>query len=116
MDAATTIDLTPIAAEKLRDLRGEDPTKSYLRLFVAGQGCCGVRFGLAFEEKTEPQDAVVESSGVPLTIDPESQPFCEGATIDYVETPTGAGFTVRGAAAAQGSNGGGCACGHGGGH
>jgi len=100
------IELTPVAADKLRELRRDDPAKAVLRLYVAGKSCCSTRYGLAFDDGADPQDIVSELEGIPVAIDPLSAPHCEGATIDFVDSPSGAGFFVRGAA-----TGGGCACG-----
>jgi iron-sulfur cluster insertion protein len=106
MDAATLIEVTPVAAGKLRELRGDDPQRAYLRLYVAGQSCCSTRYGMAFDAVTKPEDTVAEHTGIQFAIDPESRPSVEGATIDWVETPEGAGFTVKGV-----GGGSGCSCG-----
>jgi iron-sulfur cluster assembly protein len=100
------IEMTREAALRLKELRGDDPTKAVLRLYVAGKSCCSTRYGLAFDDVPDPQDAVSELQGIRVAIDPLSAPHCEGATIDFVDSPSGAGFFVRGAA-----TGGGCACG-----
>lgn len=100
------IELTSVAADKLRELRGDDPAKAIVRLYVSGKSCCATQYGLAFDKGADPQDTVTELQGIPLAIDPLSAPHCEGATIDFVDSDAGAGFFVRGA-----STGGGCACG-----
>jgi iron-sulfur cluster insertion protein len=108
------IELTPVAAEKLREIRGSQPSRAYLRVWVAGRTCSGYQYGLAFDDNTEDKDTVSEVSGIPLAVDAVSQPYCEGATIDYVNTPEGEGFIVRNATitAEGGGCGGGCSCGH----
>ena len=109
------IDLTPLAAEKLTGLIAANPERRYLRVFVSGRSCSGVRYGLALDEGPLPDDAVLQRSGVAVTIDPDSLPFVEGATIDFVDAELGGGFTVRNPAAESaetgGGCGGGCACG-----
>jgi len=100
------IELTTVAADKLRELRGGDPTRAFVRLYVAGKSCCGYRYALAFDERTEDDDVVTEQAGIPVAIDVESQPFCEGATVDYVDETFGGGFVVR-----NERFGGGCSCG-----
>lgn len=101
------IELTPAAAGKLKELRGDDPGRAYLRMWVAGRSCCGYQYSLAFDEKTESDDAVVESSGIPVAIDPQSAQFCEGAKIDYLDESNGpGGFVVT-----NEKLGGGCSCG-----
>jgi iron-sulfur cluster insertion protein len=94
--------LTPRAAEKLRELDEDSPI---LHLYAAGRTCCGTRFGLAFTQNVEDGFTVSESAGVRLVVDPASAPYCAGATVDYVETPDGAGFIVDSPA-----NAGGCSC------
>ncbi|MGH9245882.1 MAG: HesB/IscA family protein [Acidimicrobiales bacterium] len=92
----TTIELTPTAAAKIEELRGDDATKSFLRLYVAGRMCCRYQYGLAFDGEPDADDTVTEASGIRFVVDDESRPQCDGATIDFVETPKGAGFAVRG--------------------
>jgi iron-sulfur cluster assembly protein len=97
--------MTPSAESKLLELRGDDPSRAYLRLFVQGRGCCGVQYGMTFESEIANDDVVIDRHGVPLTIDPESCSLCDGITIDYVHTEQGEGFTVRGPASGSG-----CGC------
>jgi iron-sulfur cluster assembly accessory protein len=102
------IELTPAAADKLRELRGADPSRAYLRLWVAGRTCCGYQYSLAFDEKAQEDDAVVEQAGIPVAIDAQSSPYCEGAMIDYLDESSGpGGFVVT-----NERLGGGCSCGH----
>jgi iron-sulfur cluster assembly protein len=90
------IELTPLAAEKLTGLMSQNPAQRVLRVYVAGQSCCGFQYGLALDEMRLPDDAVVERAGI------------EGATIDFVDALMGGGFTVRNPKVDAG---GGCACG-----
>ena len=61
------IHVTPTAAEKITEL-------------------------LAEENKT---DAVIETNGVKLLVDPISARYLKGAEVDFVETITGGGFTIK---------------------
>jgi len=100
------IEITPTAGEQLRTLVSADPSRAFLRVYVAGQGCCSYRYGIAFDEATDEGDTVAESEGIRIAVDPQSSTACEGATIDYITTPSGSGFVVRGQ-----KTGGGCTCG-----
>lgn len=102
------IELTPLAAEKLTGLMSGQPASQLLRVYVAGKSCCGVQYGLALDDARLPDDAVIERSGIALAIDPDSLPYLEGATIDFVDALMGGGFTVRNPRL---DSGGGCACG-----
>ncbi len=100
------IELTTVAADKLRELRGDDPSRAFLRLYVAGRSCCGYQYALAFDERAEDGDAVTDENGIAVAIDAQSLPYCEGAIIDYVDEASGEGFIVR-----NERFGGSCACG-----
>ena len=61
------IHVTPTAAEKITEL-------------------------LAEENKT---DAVIETNGVKLLVDPISARYLKGAEVDFVDNVTGGGFTIK---------------------
>jgi iron-sulfur cluster insertion protein len=108
------IEFAPGAAEKLRQLRGDDPSRAFLRLYVAGRSCSGYQYGLAFDSSTEGTDQVVESAGIPVAIDAQSQPYVDGATIEYIDDTQypGGGFRVTNAKLSEGGGcGGSCSCG-----
>ena len=106
MTNSSVIELTPAAAQKLRELQGDDAARAYLRVYVAGRTCCSYRYGLAFAPDAAPNDIVTELGGLRIAIDSESQPYCEGARIDFVSSDAGEGFSVIGPTASTG-----CACG-----
>lgn len=101
------IELTPIAAEKLSGLMAQNPAQRVLRVYVAGKSCCSYQYGLALDEASLPDDAVVQRAGIDVAIDPDSLPLLQGATVDFVDALMGGGFTVRNPSL----DGGGCACG-----
>jgi len=102
------IELTPLAAEKLTGLMSQNPVQRVLRVYVTGQSCCGYQYGLALDEARHPDDAVVDRGGIEVAVDPDSLPYVDGATIDFVDALMGGGFTVRNPKLDVG---GGCACG-----
>ncbi|HZP96694.1 MAG TPA: iron-sulfur cluster assembly accessory protein [Candidatus Limnocylindria bacterium] len=109
------IEFAPGCAEKLRELRGDDPSRAFLRLYVAGRSCSGYQYGLAFDSSADDSDQVIEAAGIPVAIDPQSQPYCDGATIEYVDETQypGGGFRVTNAKLGGGEGcGGSCSCGH----
>lgn len=85
--------LTPVAAEKVIEIRGaEDIEESYaLRVKVMGGGCAGFQYDLFFDEVAE-GDMEFESHGVKLISDQMSFMYLMGTEIDYVEGLQGAGF------------------------
>lgn len=134
--APEIVELTPLAAEKLQGIMQEKNLTTHgLRVFIAGGGCSGFQYGMAFENQMEDGDMVFESRGVRLYVDQASAMYLEGATVDYVDSLMGGGFRIEnpnavstcscgqsfaagagdGAEAAHShshSHGGGCGCGH----
>lgn len=100
--------ITPLAANKVRELMAERELEGYaLRVFVQGGGCSGLSYGMAFEEQIYEQDSVVEADGVRLVIDPMSLSYMAGAEIDFVDSLMGGGFAINNPNALST-----CGCGH----
>ncbi len=88
--------LTPMAQEKLRDLlMARNIPNHGLRVFVAGGGCSGLQYGMAFEAQAREFDTVVEQGGVKLFVDPTSLMYLGGASIDFVDSLMGGGFKIE---------------------
>ncbi len=105
---APLVSITPVAADKLRNLLAEKSIPDYgLRVFVAGGGCSGMQYGMAFEQEAREFDTVVELHGVKLIVDPTSAQYLSDATIDYVDNLMGGGFRIENPNALSS-----CGCGH----
>ena len=92
----TIITVTEAAAGKFRELLSEEGKhESGLRVFVQGGGCSGFQYGLMIEESGGVGDRQFESNGVRLFVDPVSVSYLKGAEVDFVDTITGGGFTIK---------------------
>jgi iron-sulfur cluster assembly protein len=101
------VSLTDKAAEKVKAAMEKQGKKDAgLRLYVAGGGCSGFQYGLAFDQKNE-GDHIIEAHGVQVLIDEQSAPYLDGSEIDYVESVMGEGFQVNNPNATET-----CGCGH----
>ena len=90
------INVTEAAAGKIRELLVEEgKAESGLRVFVQGGGCSGFQYGLMIEESGGVGDQLFESNGVRLYVDPVSLSYLKGAEVDFVDTITGGGFTIK---------------------
>lgn len=108
LEAEQTLEVTPAAVSTIRTLLEQRNIPGYaLRVFVSGGGCSGLQYGMAFEQGPRDFDAVVESDGVTLVIDPTSLMYLQGATIDYVDSLMGGGFRIENPNAVSS-----CGCGH----
>lgn len=105
----TVISATPVAVEKIKGLIAEKemPAGTGLRVFVAGGGCSGLQYGMAFEPNPREDDSITDVNGIRIIIDPVSMDYLNGANIDYVDSLMGAGFSIDNPNAVSS-----CGCGH----
>jgi len=90
------INVSSSAATKIGELLAEEQKpESGLRVFVQGGGCSGFQYGLMIEDSPGPGDQSFESNGVKLFVDPISVRYLSGAEVDFVDSVTGGGFTIR---------------------
>jgi iron-sulfur cluster insertion protein len=90
------VNVSTLAAAKISELLAEEQKKqSGLRVFVQGGGCSGFQYGLMIEDEPGPGDQSIESNGVKLFIDPISARYLDGAEVDFVDSVTGGGFTIK---------------------
>lgn len=78
-----------------------------LRVFVAGGGCSGFQYGLAFDDTPAEDDWIIEEAGIEVYVDSTSATYLSGAQIDYVDGLMESGFVVHNPNAVSS-----CACGH----
>jgi iron-sulfur cluster insertion protein len=94
--SSSFITVTESAASKIQDLLAEEgKADSGLRVFVQGGGCSGFQYGLMIEENGGVGDQTYESNGIKLYVDPVSLSYLKGAEVDFVDTITGGGFTIK---------------------
>ena len=100
------ITITDAAAQHLQTLVAEkgEPGKG-LRIFVEKGGCAGLQYGMTLDD-TAADDTVTEHAGVKVIVDPESEAFLHGSTLDYSDDLAGTGFRLHNPNAARS-----CGCG-----
>ena len=127
--------VTEAASQKLQSILAEQGDRAIgLRVHILPGGCSGYSYGMSLTGAAEAGDWVGEFNGVKVLVDPDSAPFLEGASIDYLETIQASGFTITKPNAARScgcgksfdtaagaetethehAHGGGCGCGSGG--
>ena len=100
------IALSPSAAARVAAVATKQHKSAILRLAVDGGGCSGFQYRFGFADAAAPDDAVAETDGVRLVVDPVSLDLVRGCTVTYVESLGGAAFRVENPNAASG-----CGCG-----
>ena len=89
------VTLTESAVQKVREFFAGDPEAKgkSLRIGLESGGCSGYRYAFGFDVK-RPEDSEVPCDGFTVLLDPQSAGYLQGSRIDYVESPTGAGFKI----------------------
>jgi iron-sulfur cluster assembly accessory protein len=101
------ISLTPVAAEKVAALLGQEGRDDLaLRVAVQPGGCSGLRYQLYFDDRALDGDTITQFGAVKVVTDKMSTPYLMGSSIDFVDTIQKQGFTIDNPNA-----GGSCACG-----
>ncbi|HET6451737.1 MAG TPA: iron-sulfur cluster assembly accessory protein [Spirochaetia bacterium] len=109
------ITISRTAAGKISGILSEQgKAGAVLRVWVAGLGCSGYRYGMGIDEK-EPEtgDQIFESNGIRVVVDPQSLEYMDGSTVNWVDEQDNSGFAIDNPnpAPARECNCGGGACG-----
>ena len=97
--------LTESAAKRVAWIAERQSKPAILRLAVDGGGCAGFTYKFELAEQAD-DDAVAETDGVKLVVDPISLDLLRGSAVDFVEDLNGAAFKVLNPNAQSG-----CGCG-----
>ena len=87
--------VTESAFRQLQALIAENPEyrDKGLRIFVETGGCAGMQYGIQFDHVKQ-GDHRFEHEGVEVLVDAYSADFLKGATVDFADGLTGAGFKI----------------------
>jgi iron-sulfur cluster assembly accessory protein len=91
-----TIELTPKAVTKVKELRALEAGKETwpLRIAVVPGGCSGFGYDMDFGEKKD-GDIELTFDDLHVVVDPESMQLLKGSSIDFVDSLRGSGFKIE---------------------
>ena len=98
--------LTESAAKRVAWIAERQHKPAILRLAVDGGGCAGFTYKFELADFASDEDAIAETDGVKLVVDPISLDLVRGSAVDFVEALGGASFQVTNPNAQSG-----CGCG-----
>lgn len=105
------VTITDKAAEEFKNILKQENKEGHgIRIIMAGFGCHGPSYGLAFDKEPREGDEVLKLNGVKIFLDKNVNEALDGSTIDYITTAQGSGFTINNPNAATGCS----SCGPGG--
>ena len=70
-------------------------TAAGLRIMIESGGCAGHKYLIGLDAEPRVDDAVVETGGVKVFIDSDSQSLLAGLRIDFIESLEGFGLHLR---------------------
>ena len=93
---AQPITLTTAAIHKVAELIAAEAVDEALALRVAVKagGCSGFNYDMYFDSEVAGDDVVSEFDGVRVVVDAESAGLLTGATLDFADGLSGAGFHI----------------------
>jgi iron-sulfur cluster assembly protein len=89
------IQVTPKAAQRIRQIVAKEGVSGGLRLAVQGGGCSGLTYQFKIETGERPSDHIFAFDGAKVLIDPKSLVFLDGLTLDYTESLMQSGFVIE---------------------
>ncbi|MCU0227469.1 MAG: iron-sulfur cluster assembly accessory protein [Bryobacterales bacterium] len=90
-----SIDVTPKAVDKIREIFAKNNVQGGLRLGVLGGGCSGLSYQFKFDAKERSRDHVLTFDDVRIFVDPKSMIYLKGMILDYKESLMQSGFAFE---------------------
>lgn len=90
-----SINLTEVAADRVRAFLHNRGKGLGLRIGIKTTGCSGMAYVLEFVDELDADDAVFESQGVKLIVDPKSLVFLDGTEVDFAKEGLNEGFQFK---------------------
>lgn len=86
------VTLTEKAASHVQRFLAKRGKGVALRLGVRTTGCSGMAYKLEYADAVNPEDALFESHGVKVVVDPKSLPYLDGTQLDFAREGLNEGF------------------------
>lgn len=86
------IEFTDFAAEKIKNKITSRGKGLGIRIGIKTTGCSGLAYVLEYVDKEIETDITIIKTGFNLYIDPKSEPYIKGLTVDYVKKGLNEGF------------------------
>jgi len=90
-----SIELTPVAAARMRDFLARHPGAAGVRFGIRKTGCSGFGYTVDLTDSVADDDRVFELDGVCVVVDARSLPFVDGTRIDYAREGLNATFVFH---------------------
>ncbi len=89
------IELSQVAADRVRHFLDNRGKGVGLRLGVKTTGCSGLAYVLEFVDEVRDDDQVFESRGIKVIVDSKSLVYLDGTEVDFAKVGLQEGFQFR---------------------
>jgi iron-sulfur cluster assembly protein len=83
------------AAKQVRNFLEERGCGLGVRIIVQSSECSGMAYRLVFADEQEEHDAVFDSYGAKIFVDPKSLIWLDGTVVDFVQNGDESGFSFQ---------------------
>lgn len=90
-----SINLTEVAAQRVRSFLENRGKGIGLRLGIKTTGCSGMAYVIEFVDELDENDTVFESQGVKIVVDPKSMVYLDGTEVDFAKEGLNEGFQFK---------------------
>lgn len=80
------LEITEVAVARFRQVIAQEKlgADAGVRIAVNSGGCSGMSYALSFDREARQDDVVLDQGGLKVLVDPQSAPYLDGVTVDYV--------------------------------
>ena len=89
------IELTPLAAARMRDFLARHPQAAGVRFGIRKTGCSGFGYTIDLTDAVADGDRLFDLERIRVVVDPKSLPFVDGTRIDYARDGLNASFVFH---------------------
>lgn len=89
------INLTDLAAKKIKQILSETPEGKHIALWVSGGGCSGLKYGMGVVGDVKEEEVLHEVNGVSFVVNPLCSPYLNNITIDWSDELIAGGFKIQ---------------------
>jgi len=95
VEAGIPLEFTQEAAQRVKFLLEDEDNKDLrLRVYITGGGCSGFQYGFTFDDKTNPDDMMVDKDGATMVVDSMSLQYLVGGRVHFTQGLEGSRFLV----------------------
>ena len=91
-----TILFSDLALSKIQKILVDNKFDNcFVRLYISGQSCAGLMYGLTLDNEVLPDDVLYDKQNVNIRVNKEHDAYIKSSVINWQDNDVGGGFTVN---------------------